>query len=172
MVRQTPPRMPDLQTLIRNVVTDIVTGENSRTATRENNNLQSSSSGDHGNVTQELNAIFGVSRQIYNPRQNDGRSPTPRRKSRQTVQTCLTKSNQRAAKTVTNSGFYMKNVFLLPSTSWTVVPRRNTMNYLQSHGLVVDAYEIDNKWNEEELITSFNDLFKEILEKENQSFVK
>ena len=52
MVRQTPPRMPDLQTLIRNVVTDIVTGENSRTATRENNNLQSSSSGDHGNVTQ------------------------------------------------------------------------------------------------------------------------
>lgn len=66
----------------------------------------------------------------------------------------------------------MKNVFLLPSLSWTVVPRRDPMNYLQSHGLVVDAYEIDNKWNEEELITSFNDLFKEILEKENQSFVK
>ena len=65
----------------------------------------------------------------------------------------------------------MKNVFLLPSTSWTVVPRRNTMNYLQSHGLVVDAYEIDNKWNEEELITSLNDLFKDILEKENQLFV-
>ena len=52
MARQTPQGMPDLQTLIRNIVSDIVTGENSRTTTRENTNLQSSSSGDHGNVTQ------------------------------------------------------------------------------------------------------------------------
>ena len=56
-------------------MSDIVTGENSRTATRENNNLQSSSNGDHGNVTQELNARFDVPRQIYNPRQNYGRHP-------------------------------------------------------------------------------------------------
>ena len=52
------------------------------------------------------------------------------------------------------------------------VTKKIIKNFQQSRVLVVDAYEIDKKCSQEELITRFNDLFKEILEKENQSFVK
>lgn len=171
--RQTAPGLPALQTLVQNIVSDIV-GENSSSPTGGNANLQSSSAGGHDNVTQELHARFGVPRQIYNPRQNYGRATTaPRRRSRQTYLTNQSRSNERTPPpTASKSDFYLKNVFLLPSPSWDKLPRGDSKEYLNSRGLVIDGFEIDKKWEQEELIARLRELFKETLQKGNQSFVK
>ena len=161
--RQTAPGLPALQTLVQNIVSDIV-GENSSSSTGGNENLQSSSAGGHDNVTQELHARFGVPRQIYNPCQNYGRATTaPRRRSRQTYLTNQSRSNERTPPpTVSKSDFYLKNVFLLPSPSWDKLPRGDSKESLNSRGLVIDGFEI----------TRLRELFKETLQKWNQSFVK
>ena len=171
--RQTAPGLPALQTLVQNIVSDIV-GENSSSSTGGNANLPSSSAGGHDNVTQELHARFGVPRQIYNPRQNYGRATTaPRRRSRQTYLTNQSRSNERTPPpTASKSDFYLKNVFLLPSPSWDKLPRGDSKEYLNSRGLVIDGFEIDKKWEQEELITRLRELFKETLQKGNQSFAK
>ena len=147
---------------------------NSSSSTEGNANLQSSSAGGHDNVTQELHARFGVPWQIYNPRQNYGRATTaPGRRSRQTYLTNQSRRNERTPPpTASKSDFYLKNVFLLLSPSWDKLPRGDSKEYLNSHGLVIDGFEIDKKWEQEELITRLRELFKETLQKGNQSFVK
>ena len=43
------------------------------------------------------------------------------------------------------------------------VPRKESKDYLQTHGHVIDAYDIDKSWDNKELIDRFNELFKDVL---------
>ena len=180
--RQTPEGIHGLQTLVRNIVSDIV-GENSSTSGTRNANLppsnvgpvdgQSSVTDGQSSVTQELHARFGVPRQVYSPLQNYGRSREPRRRNRrQTYLTNPCTSNTRAPQTVSKSDFYIKNVILLPAPSYNTVPRGDSKSYLISRGLMIDAFEIDKKWEQEELIARLHELFKNVLLNESQSVVK
>ena len=104
----------------------------------------------------------------FNSRQNYARNQ-PQRK-RQVVRQSATQSRKRN-RTQTNDGneTYMKNVFLLPSPTWSTVPRREKKVFLEIHNLVVDAFRIDKRWNYEELKTEFFQLFSTVLQGEYES---
>ncbi len=169
--RQTTPQgLPGLQSLVQNIVSNIV-GGNGESSEGENVNIQSSNS---DNVTQELHARFSIPRQ-YNPRQNYGRSTTPRRRSRQTFFT-NSRCNERVPQMVSKQGpkndFFIKNIILLPVPTHNRVPRGDTKEFLNSRGLVIDCYEFDKKWEQEELVTKLSELFINVLHDKYQSFVK
>jgi hypothetical protein len=162
-----------LQRLIRSIVSEVFTSnDTSRSSPEELNQSFRIPRGPRqsGEITAGAGQSSGESRQAmvatlippqpplqfqFNPRQNYGRSSTTRRRSRQV--------QSRAPRTVTNNNVYIKNIFLLPSPSWVNVPRKESKDYLQTHGLVIDAYEIDKSWDNKELIDRFNELFKDVL---------
>ena len=171
-----------LQRLIRNIVSNVVTGNESWQTSPMGSSVRPASS----SVIEELNQRFQIPRKRvqrqsvevtgqlsgqpqsqprqttltpiqFNPHQNYGRSYTPRKKTRQG------QAQGHAPRRVTNNNVYIKNIFLLPSPSWTKVPSKESKDFLQTHGLVIDAYEIDKSWEYEELVDRFNELFKDVL---------
>ena len=182
-------RQGDIQRLVRSIVADLMSQE-------QNTPVEAATSNTSGNryesIDQELNNSFriprGTSRENisgsinlntapnadaniamnFNSRQNYARNQ-PQRK-RQVVRQSATQSRKRN-RTQTNDGneTYMKNVFLLPSPTWSTVPRREKKVFLQTHDLVVDAFRIDKRWNYEELKTEFFQLFSTVLQGEYES---
>ena len=175
----------DLQRLVRTIVTDLISHEsNSRmqTTTTQSGNRFSS-------PEQEVNTIFRIPRGgsqsstttsastsnmnnsqtnvalNFNFRQNYGLSSQPQRK-RQVVRQQQIQAPRKRNRGQTSDihAKYIKDDYLLPDPTWETVPRREKKAFLQTHNFVVDAFEIDKRWDLEELTTQFHQLFSAILD--------
>ena len=164
----------DLQRLVRTIVTDLISHEsNSRmqTTTTQSGNRFSS-------PEQEVNSIFSIPQGgsqsstttsastsnmnnsqtnvalNFNSRQNDGLSSQPQRK-RQVVRQQQIQAPRKRNRGQTSDihAKYIMDVYLLPDPTWETVPRREKKAFLQTHNFVVDAFEIDKRWDLEELTT-------------------
>ena len=178
----------DLQRLVRTIVVDLMSHE-------QNTPTKAAASNTPGNgyesINQELNNSFRLPRGTsyentpgtnlntapntqaniamnFNSRQNYARNQ-PQRK-RQVVGSSATQSRKRnRTPTSDANATYTKNVFLLPSPTWSTVPRREKKVFLQTQNLVVDAFLVDKRWNYEELKTEFFQLFSTVLQGEYES---
>ena len=88
----------------------------------------------------------------FNSRQNYGLSSQPQRK-RQVVRQQQIQAPRKRNRGQTSDihAKYIKDVYLLPDPTWETVPRRQKKAFLQTHNFVVDAFEIDKRWDLEEL---------------------
>ena len=191
MAEQTQTGSGDLQRLVRTIVVDLMSQE-------QNSPVQTAASNTgnrFGSVDEELNNSLRIPRGIphenmpstssnsntapnvqgsiamnFNSRQNYARNQ-PQRK-RQVGKQPATQSRKRIRTQSSDAinAKYMKNVFLLPSPTWSTVPRREKKVFLQTQNLVVDAFLIDKRWNLEELRTEFFQLFSTVLLGEDEPF--
>ena len=100
----------------------------------------------------------------FNSRQNYGLSSQPQRK-RQVVRQQQIQAPRKRNRGQTSDihAKYIKDVYLLPDPTWETVPRREKKAFLQTHNFVVDAFEIDKRWDLKELTTQFQQFWTRML---------